>query len=859
MASPFAVFRRNQKVMLATVGLAAIIAFVFLTPLMSYMGGGPRQINPVVVETNFGKLTRNDLDQIRHSRDLVDRFLQQLTGAVVTSQLKQGTIDPRMARAFHDRLYVNWMQQLLARSERDPQRAALETMLLANKAQEQGMVVSDQAINDLIKQISVNSVTPAELRAIIASLRPGQPVSVAVLFEALRTQLLASQYSLMFNYTVQDLPPAQRFESYSRLNRRASAEVMPLAVGDFVDQVEEPTTEELAAYYNRFKNDFPNPDSPDPGFKEPPRATFQYFKASIDQVADRLKADITDEQVSQYYQDNKEQFRVFSFDDEPSPTEEQPAAEPADKSESTEESPAADAQPKTEESEPAQPEAAADKPAEKPEPADSKADAEPSSDSQPNASDAADDEKPSSDEPADSEPDESDKPSDESLSSRARATAVVRFVSTLQQQQGESAADTPSTEPADNEPPAEDASSIPADQQPAEPADESTESEPAADDKPADDKPTEEQPADQKPAEDKPAPSDQPPSDGQPADAPVQAPAEPQYEPLEKVADTIRMSLAREQAQQLIDEQFDELTGQMRRYTDEYDIYTAEQGINSNAKPPTPLDLAKLAEGKDVQALELKSVTAAEAAQTDLGRAFRVVSNPNTQFPFTVPFADFAFAETLPTFKPEVIRDNENQLYLFWKTAEEEAFVPPLDQIEGRVKLAWKMKQARELARKRAEEYAVQARSLKKPLAELFAAQSKLSITDTGPFSWLTQGNVPAQPGALPRLSEVTGVDRAGPEFMKATFDLESGGVGVALNEPQTFAYVIRVIDFEPPLDELRDDFARTNPGRYISAAADEQRAIYRAWIEDLNKQAGVVWLNEANPAGDSPPEEAGF
>ena len=60
------------------------------------------------------------------------------------------------------------------------------------------------------------------------------------LFEAIRTELLASNLSLMFQVSTVDFPPAQKFEYYSRLNRRAKAEVVPLAVADFTSQVSQP-------------------------------------------------------------------------------------------------------------------------------------------------------------------------------------------------------------------------------------------------------------------------------------------------------------------------------------------------------------------------------------------------------------------------------------------------------------------------------------------------------------------------------------------------------------------------------------------------------------------------------------------
>ena len=89
------------------------------------------------------------------------------------------------------------------------------------------------------------------LQDVINSLQTGRRVSVARLFDAIRTEMLASKFSEMFRVSLRDVPPAQRFEYFSRLNRRAKAEVMPLAVADFIGQVADPTAEQLQQVLRR--------------------------------------------------------------------------------------------------------------------------------------------------------------------------------------------------------------------------------------------------------------------------------------------------------------------------------------------------------------------------------------------------------------------------------------------------------------------------------------------------------------------------------------------------------------------------------------------------------------------------------
>ncbi len=102
----------------------------------------------------------------------------------------------------------------------------------------------------------------------------------------------------------------------------------------------------------------------------------------------------------------------------------------------------------------------------------------------------------------------------------------------------------------------------------------------------------------------------------------------------------------------------------------------------------------------------------------------------------------------------------------------------------------------------KAKEEAAQASKLKQTLKETFHNVPGSSVATVGPFSWLTQPL--GQPMGEPKLSEVSGVEQAGNDFMKAVFALQPGQSGVAANEPQTVYYVVQVESEEPPVDDLR-------------------------------------------------------
>lgn len=794
MASPFTVFRKNQKVLLAIVAITAMVAFVFLDPLMKYVGRTTKVENPVVVETRYGELTHGQLEGLRASRELVDRFLRMATAQTVMAQLEKGLFDPRLRDQAMNQLYGFWHQTLMGRSKAGPEEAAVETLVLSKRAEQLGMVVSDRAINDLLKQITDNSLSSEALQAVIRELGGSRRVSVARLFDALRTEILASKMSDLFFQSLRDVPPAQRFEYYESLNRKAKVEIVPLAVASFVGQVsEEPTNEQLRTLYDEHKNRFPDPASPEPGFKQPKRASFQYFKADFTRFKEEFKPQVTEEEIAKYYEENKAQFRAVEL---PKDTE---ASKDAEK-----------------------------EPGQEPKPDE----APPEGKDEPKASDAPPTDKPA--EPA-ADGEEKSLPPEKKEVPAAPQSAVGRATVRLVSQ----------TTEAEKNPPeatgAEAAKSEPAAAAPEAPADAAA---PAADQ--ADDKPAAAQPA-------------------AATDAPAEKPAEEiKYEPLEKVKDTIRESLASQKAQARIVEIFDELQAAMRRYADDRDLYNARGDAKSKTPPPS-FAFEELAKAKNVEGKTLDQVTAAEAATSDIGGVQRAVMR--SQFDFrSEAFAQFAFADSLILYKPEAGQDAEGNGYLFWKTQEEAAFVPPLDKIRERVERAWKTIKARELARKRAGELAEQARAAQKPLAEVFAGQADLKVSESNSFSWLSTGNVPLDPtGSEPRISQVDGVEYPGDDFMKAVFDLSPGQVGVAFNHPRETVYVLRLIDYDRKLEELRDDFASEPPTRYMMAANQDRRNIYRAWLAELNEEAGVHWLRQADstsargPRPDTPLDDEEF
>ena len=142
-------------------------------------------------------------------------------------------------------------------------------------------------------------------------------------------------------------------------------------------------------------------------------------------------------------------------------------------------------------------------------------------------------------------------------------------------------------------------------------------------------------------------------------------------------------------------------------------------------------------------------------------------------------------------------------------------------------------------------------------MKEAFAGRPDLQVVAPPPFSWMTFGNVPlgSAPNAA-RISEVAGVAYAGDEFMRTVFHLEPGQIGVAPNDPQDVVYVIHLSKFGPSHDVLWKEFEVDDFSKYASAATEDQRRIFRAWLDEIKSSAGMEWKRKPDQLMGGVPRE---
>ena len=282
MASPFSVFRKKQKLMLAVLALLAILAFVFLPVISDLQYAGSGQTNAVVVKTSaYGELRESEVEALRHQRQKVLVVLGEVM------QLSGGS--------------ASGVQQFLdVTFGPATEEAVVNTWLLARRAEQMGMVISDETINRFLQGVTQDKVKLASFQA--AFKRAG--FSDLQFFTAMRDELAAQRLRETFYVSLGGLTPAQRWEYYTRVKQMAKIEAVPVPVARYVDKVADPGDEDLQAFFEQNKEQYPRPDSPEPGFREPQKIAAAYFKADVEKFA----AQVTDGEVQQHYEKNKDAY-----------------------------------------------------------------------------------------------------------------------------------------------------------------------------------------------------------------------------------------------------------------------------------------------------------------------------------------------------------------------------------------------------------------------------------------------------------------------------------------------------------------------------------------------------------------------
>ena len=771
MSSPLSFFRRNQKILLAVFGVLIMLTFVVGDYLVQYGSpGGASVADEMVVRWKHGRIDERELWAIRDTHNLTVRFLDLLVQKTIEAKgqprglgvvVMDGRVfDPGIPRSY---------------AEED----LVQTVILARKAQDLGVRISDAALDDFLDTLTDNVVPRNQFGALLQEATQGR-LDRSQLFDQLRMELAAQHMRVMAGSGLFAMSPSLAWDSFNRLNRRVQAELLPLPVADFESRVTgQPSEAQIVALYEEGKDRFPSPDSPEPGFKRRRKIAFQYLKADFDKFLQQEMAAVTQEQIEEYYENNKSDFKV---------PDQVPDEEPESADAMPDDAPPAEAPPTgapAKDSEPAEPMDATEQPAVEQPPAEPQ-------ETGPSLAPPATNPTPAPAAPPEGE----SKQSRRGVPQGHEQTFFVSYALATE----EAAEAEPDAAPSPN----------------AEPAAAATE-------------------------DGAPAAAEQGVADARSEDASPEA-AEPpaQYRPLSEVEDEIRRNLARAPAQDNVTAALKAAWAEIDKYFRVHTSWQAKVKANLETDEPPPLALDELARQHGLVAGETPPVDELEIADYELGQAFRF-SFARNQFR-RESFAEIAYQDRQPLYKADQIRSFEAGVeFLYWKTKEEEAFVPELADIRNEVIDAWRRGEAFRIAKAEAEKKA-ESLAGDKPLTESLAEAEAQTVLEPPEFTWLTRGSLPMGSGA-PMLNAVEGVEFPSHEFMRAVFALKPGEVGVAANAPHTVVYVVRIVAESPDEETRRQRFVDGGlTGEMNFLARVELQTFFNQWYRDVEQEMQVQW-----------------
>ena len=652
MSNPLRWFRKYEKLMLGVFGVALMVVFTFSMgvsglSLTDFLGGGGRGNggeNPVVATWQEGDLRESDFDQLRVGRNLMIQFTQY-----ALQQARANGGQPRTSTVPVD----------------NSDDALLELAILSDKADKLGVEIADEGVLNYLVQMTDGRLQPVEFSNIWQNMTNGA-MSDKQLLSLMRREIMAIRVRGMMQSGSFPASPLRNWEYYNRMERRLTAEVMPISVEQFTANVPDPAETELKKFYEKYKNIYSYPESPEPGFKQRQRASFDYIKFSLDDFFAAEVATISAEQVAAYYESHLEEFRDQSFLEDDlridSSMEVPPAIENPPASDSGEE-----------------PKNSVDV-----------------------TNEAGEEGNDSDDEPASTpspQPQTTDS-SDGDAGDNAEGDAGDNS-------EGDADLDEPTTQPPTN---------------PTEPETSTTSDGNAAGLGKSDDTPVMDTPAE--------VAADAGFTGEAESDLEVEVEeAEKKYKSIEKVTEEIKRILARPIAQEKFDKAVAIVRSRTERFYREYVYFEIQREKDSNAKPPTTPDLSGVESPVALSVESVPLCDEIQIANYELGQAYDISVDANgvNQVMFSeIAFNENLVlnkAREFPT------GDMVATKYLFWKTAGIEALVPEFEEIREQVVAAWKKNKAAELAVADAQAKAEEARASNKSLAETIGGDGEFLNT----------------------------------------------------------------------------------------------------------------------------------
>ncbi len=343
MRSPFAIFRKHQKMAMVILTGLSMFAFVVMdqlraespmtVPILAAAVGmllfgflGYRRGEPVTwgvggtalgiaiavvamrlapsgtrppVQTAMGDISHEELHKLVERRNSANNFLR----LAFEKASPPRSNNPMFLNYYEQQLQGIMFNFGLGQGD-DLSQDVIMGYLLDKEADDMGLSVSDGAVSDYINKVTDNKLTPSEYTDILKTLR----LTDSQLYEAMRAELRA-RLAMQMLLPRAAATPEQYWDDYRKLQMTQSLELAAVPVGDFVAEAPQPTDEDIRKYYSTWKN-VPPVAPGAPGLLQPRRARIEFLAADFSEIEKQVEAKpVTDAEVKKYYEDHRQDYR----------------------------------------------------------------------------------------------------------------------------------------------------------------------------------------------------------------------------------------------------------------------------------------------------------------------------------------------------------------------------------------------------------------------------------------------------------------------------------------------------------------------------------------------------------------------
>jgi hypothetical protein len=810
MASPFSIFRKNQRVWMAGLVFVSVVAFV-ISPAIQSISDGARNAgsdgDAVVASWNGGSIRSKQMYREANELGLANQFLAKLSSQVIAKGGRPNVPNFNERAGQFGIATAQDLGHIIARK------------LFMTEAARRGIVFNNESVKKFLKEFCNGKLDGATVEKTFADAT--QRKLTWIDFNRLMCEELAfqqvdriAQSGLQFEdvresrtVNVASLTtPSKNWQDFLRFNQAAKIQAFPVFAKDFEASVKgKPSEREIQDLYNEGRDITRTLQTlaTQPAFKVPKTAAFEYLVIDEESIIKEQMALVPEEALRAEYERRvaEKKFQVPVTPEATTPAV-PPASDPtgAEMPETT-----STVVPET--PTPAEPAAPTE-----PAPADAAAPTEPApaSPTEPAPTEPAPTTTPEtpsvpSDKPAETPPapPEGDAPK----TSRVKMESRSRIQLVSFQEGTPPTLENPIQEPA-----------VPA----------------------ADPTSTPESAAVGTPAPESPSTGSIELSDA-PA-APVVAgdvPAQPET-PMRTLAfEEVRDQIAREQtleiARKIVEERIGMVMTPMSIYQSEFSNYRQmlQQKERGATEPKRP-DLREIGAPLGFEVGSTGMLDADSSATSPLGSAFIFVAGgQNIARLGQLIEGSQGIAEI---FAPNVAIGMASQRYVFWKTEETQPVPPTLESVRDQVVEVWTKQQAFKLAETRARELATKVGS-SSLLDSLVTAEEKALVEEPGAFTWFNPMFARMQNRIIP--SSVERLQPVDNTFMEAVFACQPGESTVAPDVNKTVYYVIKVTELTPDVSALFDKFASTPLEGVAAITTKENQQSIENWYGNLQKQLG--------------------